>query len=192
MKQYRKKQSLSRQSASKCAPIYFELDAINDPAVGVEVALVYDHEGNYLGFAKPEAIKKYLYGQLYYKTKKAYGINLHCHFRRGIKYVIEKVTSNVALYIRMTTLTTRDLLDEDAPGFQAKCTLERFRGVNIYALQGVSDPYGLITNINEEMRAEAEALCEKYTNRIRESLEAQIRGEEDLLAVADMIIARSE
>ena len=41
------------------------------------------------------------------------------------------------------------------------------------------------------MRAEANALVEKYNKRIRESLESQIKGESDLLDLADIMCERA-
>ena len=194
MKNYRQsKTNLPRCSAAANAPIYFTYDSQNDPVVGSYVAKIFDREGKYLGFTSVEAVKKYLYGQLYYKTKKAYGINFGLRVSgKKHKFIVEKATNRIALVISFSTIDSNDLLDPDAPGYQASQTLARFKGVEQYSLfNGAYDPYKLITNINDEMRAEANALVEKYNKRIRESLESQIKGESDLLDLADIMCERA-
>ena len=194
MKNYRQsKTNLPRQSAATNAPIYFTYDSQNDPKQGTYVAKIYDREGKYLGFACVEAVKKYLYGQLYYKTKKAYGINFGLRVSgKKHKYIVEKATNRIALLITFSTIDNDALLDPDAPGYQASQTLARFRGLDPYNLfHGAHDPFKLITNINDEMRAEAQALVEKYNKRIRESLESQVRGENDLLDLAEIMLDRA-
>ena len=193
MKNYRQsKTNLPLCSAAANAPIYFTYDSQNDPKQGTYVAKIYDREGKYLGFTSVDTVKKYLYGQLYYKTKKAYGINFGLRGCGKRKYIIEKATNKIALLITFSTIDNDALLDPEAPGYQASQTLARFRGVEQYNLfHGVHDPFKLITNINEEMRAEAQALVEKYNKRIRESLESQVRGENDLLDLAEIMLDRA-
>jgi len=194
MKRYRKSVSIGGLlSANANAPIYFTYESQNDPSTQEKLALVYDRTGAYLGWTTIANVRKYIYGQLYYKTKGAYAINLNLRSSRDRKYIIEKASGKVALVIRYKFVNTDELLDPEAPGAKAQETLNRFRVVDYNTLwNGVYDPYKLVENINDEMRKETHALAEKYTQRIKESLQSQIKGEGDLLDLAELMVSRDE
>lgn len=192
MKTYRKKFDDRRfQAADANAPIYFAYEAQNDPAVGTTVTLVYDRNGEYLGFANPLVIRKYLYGQLYYKTKRAYCIKKCGYGRKSPKAVMHKASNRVSLYLNEVKITAQDLIDLDAPGAKAKLQRVRFERENLspYNLsQGVHDPHGYLTSINDEMRTEVQALLAKYRNRIIETLTAIEQSESDMIDVGSLLL----
>lgn len=59
---------LELEKADHCAPIYATLSK-SVPVEGQKYAFWYDNEGKYLGHTNEETAKKYVTGQLYYKTK---------------------------------------------------------------------------------------------------------------------------
>lgn len=192
MKAYRKKVTCAYTAAATNAPIYFAYEANNDPKVDETVALIFDRNGVYLGWTSQEVVRKYIYGQLYYRTKKAYRINSGRR-RNGIKMVIEKATNCVGLYIYIRSVNAIDMIDMDQPGAKARIQLSQLNGdfISGYTLsQGLRDPYGYFESINDEMRNEYKALCEKYQERVIETLQAAIEAENAIFEVAEMVANR--
>lgn len=153
MKNYRKTRTLT-SAATSTAPVYFKLDHENDPAIGTKVALVYGHDGKYLGFTSDlEAIHKYLYGQLYYKTNRAYRV----HSNRGYSArdtkkicINNRTDSRTALYIQIRKIDSDDLVDVDNINSTAELTLqevERFEPSN-WSYDRYPDKYNLLKDGN--------------------------------------------
>lgn len=117
MKNYRKDIVTQYPNGTVQAPIYFNIDSINDPVIGTETALVYNHQGKYLGWTSDlESVRKYLYGQLYYKTDRKYRIEstrgYHNRYEGKKVNIIERGTSNTGLVIRYREIKADDLVNE--------------------------------------------------------------------------------
>lgn len=114
MKQYAKSIPVSHTAAA-AAPVYFDLFKEVEPVIDSTVAFVYDHQGRYLGWSNPEPVRKYLYGKLYYRTKRAYRVTSNRR-RYGVdrKYVILTRDSGLtALVIHQRKVTADILVDLD-------------------------------------------------------------------------------
>ena len=163
MKTYRKPLTYSvGASAPASAPVYFALNSIDDPVVGQTCAMVYGHDGRYLGFTTDlDAIQKYLYGQLYYKTNRAYRVSSNRGYsaRKGKRISITtRTTGATALYIRIGSIGTDHLVDADDINSTAELSLTEVQQhtPNSWSFARYPDRFRLLKDANFEQKFQKE------------------------------------
>jgi hypothetical protein len=163
MKTYRKPLTYSAGAAAPVsAPVYFTLNSIDDPVKGQRCAMVYGHDGRYLGFTTDlDAIQKYLYGQLYYRTKRAYRVssNRRCDGSKVKKItIITRVANTIALYIQVGLIGADHLLDTDDINLvseRALIEVQRYVPTH-WSFSRYPDKFKLLKDANFEQKFEKE------------------------------------
>lgn len=97
-------------------PLNFTVET-RELALHDEANLVYDNTGKFLGHVQHEVMKKYLYGWLYYATKRAYQIRSVAIYNEEkdvdyhTKQVIHKKTGKTCLVFLPIEIYESDLID---------------------------------------------------------------------------------
>lgn len=173
MKNYRKSRPPYNTAGTEnmqAAPVYFALNQNDDPKLDTRVALVYGPTGNYLGFTEDlDAVQKYLYGKLYYKTKGAYRINSNRGYSaRTVKKIdiILRSLNMVALHIRIKEIESDDVVDVSDINSTAELQLaevEKFEPTS-WSFSRYPDRFNLLKDAN---------FCKKFENEFNEMVKRQ-------------------
>ena len=177
------------------APFNFKIETI-EPPVGTPIYRIYSNTGNYLGWtADAAAIKKYLYGWLYYKTKGWYKVETtkvgygrdQQRTNQRIK-IYHRETGLIALNIRYVELVHDDFYDKNDVDSAADIALRKFR--SNYAAFTVPSPFWegkeQFEHLHKELTVKLNELCGEYAKKIIAHLEAKARQGKTLTRIADL------
>ena len=203
MKAYQKKYQVSNPTPSPLS-VLPDLETGLDPKVGDTSVLIFNHKGDYIGWCSPEAMKKFLYGKLYYKTKGMFSINTAKNRRYSGKdktvSIKEKTTGNIALIAVTKILEDADMVDatntKEKAIYQLNHEIQPLE-INRYNYNQIPDKYDVLgSKFKVEIGKEAEAYMiaqEKATRKffadlkkkVADQLQSVIDGEDALKAGAE-------
>lgn len=178
------------------APVFFELNLNNDPVAGQRYALWYGHDGKYLGFTSESIAKKYVTGQLYYKTKlkatnkspfKVRSANRASRFRENATKKYEIIyagneagkSAGTCMFINIMTVNEMDLIDKsnisDTTAIAIKAIESMSSETNPWNFNHYPDTFGYIkkSNLLSKFTKEFEEMARRHRKEVIAYLAAQ-------------------
>lgn len=171
-------------------PKYTTGDApVDDP----EVACVFSNEGTYMGWTTEKIMKGYLYGNIYYHTKRALSISTSVIQGTSLKLrkLSDKKTSEVLLAFKIGAISELDNLDKDSLLEKARYSLaHEINGSNNRICdynfeEYLKDPirydqFGLLKGFPQQCKKEMDNLYDRF-NQLRRDKAQEIIDSEKLI-----------
>lgn len=195
MKEYKKNIELD-EPGKVMPPINFTLSQ-QELVLDDEAVLVYDNVGKFLGHVKQEVMKKYLYGWLYYATKRAFQIrSLHLNENCELpaKVVVHKKSGNFGLVFQPIYVEDKHLIDKNNKADLIQRAISEIKEVSIknwdFELPDYDscDEFNLgVGKLAKHHEKEIRALLKKHQDDLITNLTARMEAEANLKKEANLM-----
>lgn len=177
------------------------INKIQNPPLKTPIATVFDNTGKYLGWMLPDAVELYVYGGLYFHTKRAYSSKSIKRSRKDKDWdnevskflqIIEKRSHKPALVFAMRVIGDRGNLDMNSKLEKAQYALDHevtdfpitFENIDKSSLLVTfSDEFGFCKGLGKQFQSMMRATLLAF-NQERISVITKVRDAEQLLAQA--------
>lgn len=186
MKEYKKNIELENPGKAM-PPLNFTIET-RELALDDEAVLVFDNTGKFLGHVTEEVSRKYLYGWLYYATKRAYQIRtvLSEDGDRHEKHVIHKKNGNTCLVFTSVYIEEKDLIDKNNKADLLQRTIQEIKNIKLKDWDIDLPDYSYEDEFNLGL--------EKMTKHHEKEVRALMKKQQDELIqkLTDRMVAESE